>query len=184
MVSVWVAGVPKGQPRGRAFVTGGRARIFTPGTAEAWKGDIARAFEAHLPREPWGFPVELKIDFFLQRPKRLCRRKDPDHPIPCDGLPDWDNAGKAASDALVHLGMIADDKQICFAQVNKWYTSKIGYGTGTRRGHTGAVIRLIPIRGPSKRWNGPTPGPWDIDQPGESRQYPLLADEAAREIGS
>jgi len=38
----WVIGIPKAQPRARAFAVGGRARMYNPGTAEAWKADIIR----------------------------------------------------------------------------------------------------------------------------------------------
>lgn len=136
-IKVWASGVPKGQPRGRAFVTGGRARIFTPGTAEAWKGDIARAFENRMPAGPLDGPLEMRIDLHFKRPGRLLRKKDPDHPLPCPGLPDWDNAGKAISDALEHLGVIANDKTIAFATVRKWYSA--------RGGKTGALIRLYAV---------------------------------------
>ncbi len=133
-ITCWVDGVPKGQPRGRAFVSGGRARIWTPGTAEAWKGDIARAMESWADAAPIAEPVALVAEVFFPRPKRLLRKKDPDGPLPFTATPDWDNVGKAICDALVHLNVLADDKWVSSATVNSWYAS--------RGGPTGALLRL------------------------------------------
>ena len=36
-------GIPKGQPRPRAFSRNGHARVFDPGTAEGWKSAVAVA---------------------------------------------------------------------------------------------------------------------------------------------
>lgn len=160
MISVWVAGIPKGQPRGRAFSRGGKPRIYTPGTAEAWKGQIALAFRDI----DFGAPIEeassISIDLFLPRPKRL--KKAPAGPLPHDTTPDWDNCAKAVCDALVEIGVFQDDKWISHGTLNKWHTSQ--------GGRTGALIRISRSRG----WAGPERGPWEGSEPGESREWPAL----------
>jgi Holliday junction resolvase RusA-like endonuclease len=81
-------------------------------------------------------PIQVDIDFFLPRPKRLCRKKDPDGPVPCDAKPDRDNLDKAVLDALTALGAWKDDCQVFNGFVCKWYASKAG--------RTGAIIRIYP----------------------------------------
>ena len=142
----WAPGLPKGQPRGRATVSGGKPRVWTPGTAEAWKAAIANAAKPVLPREPIAYPVRLEIEVFFKRPQRLCRKKDPGHPLPHSGLPDWDNAAKAIGDALVDIGMLDDDKWVTGGTVNKWYTCK--------GGRTGALIRVKRVD-ETALWGGP-----------------------------
>ena len=60
-ISFAVQGVPKGQPRPRAFAFKGKARVFDPGTAEEWESRIAEAARPHLPREPLAGPVALEV---------------------------------------------------------------------------------------------------------------------------
>lgn len=69
-ISFSVQGVPKGQPRPRAFAFKGKARVFDPGTAEGWKSAIAEAARPHLPREPLAGPVALEVAFSFPRPKK------------------------------------------------------------------------------------------------------------------
>ncbi len=127
IVSFWVSGQPKGQPRGRAFAVGGKARIFTAGTAESWKGQIALAAAggSEWQAEPIAYPCFIAADVFFPRPKRLMRRKDSDGPVPHEGTPDWDNAGKAICDALEDIGVVLNDKWFS-GRVTKWYHSKTG----------------------------------------------------------
>lgn len=134
-IRFWVPGIPKPQPRPRAFAmrikgTGkSSARVYNPGTAEAWKNDIAIAAREHIPAEPLTGPVLCAIDFFLPRPKRLMRKKDPDGAIRHDRKPDRDNLDKAVLDALTHLGFWLDDGQACTGGVRKFYHPK-GHGPG------------------------------------------------------
>lgn len=125
---IFVPGYPKGRPR-----------ISTPGTAEAWKGQIALAFGDILPPEPLTGPVRLWIEAFLPRPKRLCRKMDPDGPILCTSTPDWDNLGKAVSDALEQIGVFVNDKQVVDGRVRCCYHAK--------GGRPGARIRVNCVRG-------------------------------------
>ena len=109
-------GIPKGQPRARAFAFKGRARMYDPGTAEAWKSDIARACESmqglRLPD-----PIRLCVVFYFPRPKSHYRAngklKDTAPRVIHDQKPDVDNALKCVADALTHIGAWIDDDQVC-----------------------------------------------------------------------
>ncbi len=123
-IAIQVDGVPKPQPRPRAFAIGGKARVYDPGTAEGWKGAIALAVGKHLPEKPIEGPVRVLIDFFMPRPKRLMRKRDSDEAIPHVSKPDVDNLAKAVLDCLTEIGMWGDDSQVWRLDVRKLYHAK------------------------------------------------------------
>ena len=142
-IRFWVPGIPKPQPRPRAFAmrvkgTGkSSARVYNPGTAEAWKNDIAIAARDHIPAEPLTGPIFCAIGFYLPRPKRLMRKKDPQHTLYHYRKPDRDNLDKAVLDALTHLGFWHDDAQVCEGGARKLYHTKTG--------RPGAYITIRPL---------------------------------------
>lgn len=132
-ISFFVAGVPKGQPRPRAFARkmgNGKfvARVFDSGTAEAWKSQIAATAGLHRPAEPISGPVRLRIRFFLPRakghfvggkPERGLKAGAPTHHT---GKPDADNLAKAVMDALTQCGWFwVDDAQVAALTVVKGF---------------------------------------------------------------
>jgi Holliday junction resolvase RusA-like endonuclease len=119
-----VQGIPKGQPRPRAFVRNGHASVYDKGTAESWKSDIALAARTYLPRSPLDCPLRLTVAFFFPRPVRLFRKSDPDGAIPHTAKPDADNALKAVMDCLTAIGMWRDDALVCSTVVEKFYAAK------------------------------------------------------------
>ena len=119
-----VQGIPKGQPRPRAFARGGRAAVYDPGTAEGWKGAIALAARPYLPPAPLDCPLRLTVAFFFPRPGRLSSKKSPDEQIPHTAKPDADNALKAVMDCLTQIGMWRDDALVCSTIVEKYYAAK------------------------------------------------------------
>lgn len=125
-----VNGIPKGQPRPRAFARkmGGKfvARVFDAGTAEEWKSLVAAAARPHMPESPWTGPVTVWIAFLLPRPKRLCRKKDADEIVACASKPDADNLAKAVLDAMTQMGWWLDDAQVCSLHISKHYHKKTG----------------------------------------------------------
>lgn len=135
---VW--GTPKGQPRPRAFAHQGRVRVYTPGTAEAWKSQIAQA------AQPWhgariAGPVFLKVEFLMPRPRAHVRRDGsvrPSAPGWHTTRPDIDNLLKAVLDALTTIGLWADDAAITEIIAQK------RYATGTE---PGAIISITTSHG-------------------------------------
>ena len=132
-----VYGIPKPQGRPRAFVRGRHASVYNSKTADDWKACVHTAAVQHMPGGPLEGPLRVDVDYFLPRPKALCRKKDPDGPIPCPKKPDRDNLDKATLDALTQAGAWGDDSQVCDGVVRKLYTSKTG--------KTGARIRITKV---------------------------------------
>lgn len=128
-------GIPKGQPRSRAFARGGRAGVYDPGTADGWKACIAMAAKEYLPVVPFDCPIVCNLVFLFPRPKRLERPKDPDGRIPYTSKPDRDNSDKACLDILTNIGMWRDDSLVYDGRITKYYAAK-----GER---TGCHIQII-----------------------------------------
>ncbi len=134
-----VRGIPKPQGRPRAFIPkvvkkkGKKkkvlhARVFNPATAEKWKSDIVVAGEPFRPDVPLEDPVEIRIVFWMPRPQRLMREKDPSGAVwyTAKNHDDIDNLIKAVLDALTHDGWWRDDSQVCSIFATKKYHSKLG----------------------------------------------------------
>lgn len=138
-IVVWIDGEPKGQPRLRAFArrVGVRvvARVFDPGTAEAWKSAIATAVREYVPEKPHDEPVRMILALYFPRPKGhrdgagKLRKDAPQCPL---GRPDVDNCAKAATDALTMVGFWREDSLVVDLCVTKEYAS----------GRPGAWLRL------------------------------------------
>jgi Holliday junction resolvase RusA-like endonuclease len=129
-ITFTVSGVPKGQPRPRAFAFRGKARVFDPGTAEEWKSRIAEAARPHLPCDPLAGPIALELVFTFPRPKKhyLSAGLRPGAPTWFCSKPDADNAAKAVMDALTVLGFWRDDAQVVSLTVRKTFGSTVEAG--------------------------------------------------------
>jgi Holliday junction resolvase RusA-like endonuclease len=139
-------GIPKGQPRPRAFSRGGRAAVYDPGTAESWKSCIAvacREIEGALIHQP----LSVTLTFFMPRPKshfRACGKLKSAAPrFLHDNKPDADNLAKAVLDALTQIRAWLDDDQVCELIVRKyWESDRIGIQTDP----PGCMIRITEMR--------------------------------------
>lgn len=144
-ISFFAQGVPKGQPRMRAFARkfGDKfqARVYDPGTAEGWKSCVAEAAKPFLRSERITDPVFVSCVFVLPRPKKhffTGARSNvlrPDAPLYDTRKPDLDNYEKAVWDALVIIGMLADDALI----VQNTSSKLFAFGP-----KTGALITIQP----------------------------------------
>lgn len=123
VITIFVFGAPKPQPRGRVRKRGG---VFDPGSAEGWKIAIQAAAMKVQPDEPLTGPLQVDIRFYFKRPKRLLRKKDPIDPIWHTDTPDRDNLDKAVLDALTDVGLWRDDKLVCAGSPLKFYCGKPG----------------------------------------------------------
>lgn len=118
-----VNGIPKGQPRVRAFAgKNGKAGVFDPGTADGWKHLVVYAAEPHRPKNMIEGPVAISVIFLMPRPQWLCKKKTLSlHLVPCTAKPDLDNAIKAMMDALKQAGWFKDDAQVQCLFIEKYY---------------------------------------------------------------
>lgn len=125
-ISFFVLGDPKGQPRPKAFVRGGHAAVYDPGTAEGWKSAIAiSAKEAGAVGLMLEGPLRLTLSCWFKRPKSHYTAKGQLRAgmmLWHTKKPDADNVFKAAADALTHLGVWRDDSQLAEIIVRKRYT--------------------------------------------------------------
>lgn len=125
-IRFFVTGEPKGQPRARAFARGGIVRMYDPGTAEGWKGQIAEASK-EFKGANIDMPIHMSLDFLLPRPKSHYRtgknahQMRPDAPQWFTGKPDVDNYAKAVMDALTQIGVWRDDALVVSLSVTKSY---------------------------------------------------------------
>ena len=139
-----VRGDPKGQPRARSFarLIAGKAvaRVYDPGTADAWKEAIWRAAEPHRPPQPLTGWFYVGVRFEFRRPQRLLTKKNQDV-VRYTGKPDLDNLAKAVLDVLTMAGFWLDDSQVARLHVEKWYVRN-------KETQPGALIRLDHLRVP------------------------------------
>lgn len=147
MISFFVAGTPKAQPRGRAVVRrkkggGVVAGVHSPDTADAWKRLVMLEAQKHRTATPYAGPVRVGLTFHFERPTMHFSRKTgttflkPGAPMFHTGKPDCDNLAKAVLDALTDLGGFwADDAAVAWLSTRKLYT-----GPGCP---TGCFIQII-----------------------------------------
>jgi len=135
-------GMPKGQPRPRAFSRGGRAAVYDPGTAEGWKSAVAVAC-AELEGAAIFAPLSVMLTFYMPRPKghyRTNGQLKPASPVFMHtGKPDADNLAKAVLDALTNIRAWQDDDQVCELTIRKYWEQP-----GTHA--PGCIIRINELR--------------------------------------
>ena len=124
-LSFFCAGIPKAQPRVKAFVRGGHAGVYTPDSAETWKQEVRRQAVANAPESIIAGVVRIELDFFLPRPKAHLDRHGvpkPKSPVWHCKKPDLDNLIKAVTDAITDTQKVwLDDSQICEITATKTY---------------------------------------------------------------
>jgi Holliday junction resolvase RusA-like endonuclease len=99
--------------------------MYTPEKTAKWESGAGLFMHHAWKGEPLvGVPVYIICDIVIQRPKALQGKKHPEGRMPCQSKPDADNALKAAMDALVLGGVLADDKCVVGGQFTKLYSSK------------------------------------------------------------
>lgn len=137
-------GMPKGQPRPRAFVRpgSGRAGVYDPGTAEGWKGAVAQAC-GELEGAALYTPLAVTLTFYMPRPKGHYGAKGrlkPSSPVYMhDSKPDADNLAKAVLDSLTAIRAWLDDDQVCELIIRKYWEQPMTHAPG-------CVIRISELR--------------------------------------
>jgi Holliday junction resolvase RusA-like endonuclease len=136
-VAFFTHGLPKAQPRPRAFVRGRRASVFDPGTAKQWKLQVALAARAQQPEHPIVGPCAVAMIFYLPRPQRLETKSADPGRVPHIARPDLDNLAKAVLDALTDDDWFMDDAQVVQLDLQKWYAA--------RDSSVGAAVRILQL---------------------------------------
>jgi Holliday junction resolvase RusA-like endonuclease len=102
-------------------------RMYDPGTAEGWKGQIAAAIKEFMPAFPLTGAIRIDLTFYFPRPKnhyrtgKRSRELRDDAPVWHLGKPDRDNCDKAVLDALKVMGFLSDDCIVCDGRIQKRY---------------------------------------------------------------
>jgi len=151
-ISFFATGEPIGQPRPRAFAKRFgdtyTARIYTPGTAEAWKGIMALAAGPHRPAVPLLGPIRVDATFWFPRPLshyrtgKFAGQLRDNAPKFHEVKPDRDNLDKALLDTLKTLGFFRDDSQVVGGELWKLYVTGPGQSLFGARGVPGADIKI------------------------------------------
>jgi Holliday junction resolvase RusA-like endonuclease len=127
---IYLDPVPKGRPRfnSRTMTT------FTPPSTKNFQKALRnqifllmRVEKESLPVYGKGIPLSLDIDFVYRRPKRLCRKMDPEGYIYMPTSSDLDNLEKSVMDALNNV-LWHDDRQIVELNSRKFHSPKGGEG--------------------------------------------------------
>ena len=119
--------IGKGRPRSNKYGV-----VYTPKTTKINQQEIRHHLQIIIGlnkslslRLPLKFLDKVKIEFYLKRPKRLMRKKDPEERIPHTSTPDIDNLLKQIFDSGEGF-LWANDKTIYQLELSKWYHEKTG----------------------------------------------------------
>ena len=119
-----VYGDPVPQSRPKFYRRGSHVGVYTPKTSTNYRTSVAAEY-LKLGKTKLTGPISLALDFYMHRPKRLDSSKHSEGPVPSIARPDWDNLGKAISDALNDIAYL-DDSQIWDVRLRKMYHEKGG----------------------------------------------------------
>lgn len=124
-----VEGYPVSKGRPRFARRGAFVKTYTDARTLKWEDQVKkRAMEAMGSSEPLETPVSLCLYFRLPIPRSYSKSRTKDA---LDGFlrpskkPDWDNLGKAISDALNGV-VFKDDAQVVSAHIKKTYAMHPG----------------------------------------------------------
>jgi Holliday junction resolvase RusA-like endonuclease len=111
-----VTGLPKPQPRVKAFRRGNHAGVYTPPTAQGWKECVMIEAAPFAGRQIEG-PIAVHLVFTLPCPKA---HKEETYVIT---KPDLDNLVKSSLDALTDRAVWRDDSQVAELCARKIYVN-------------------------------------------------------------
>lgn len=129
-LTFFVAGTPKAQPRPRAAFFAGRAHIYNPKDADAWKKAVAVAASRHTPAAVPEGGIILGLAFAFKRPASHFRTGKnaglvkSSAPKNHTSKPDLDNLAKAVMDTLTKSGFWRDDSQVTQLHASKEWADK------------------------------------------------------------
>ena len=138
LLDIFVAGIPKPQPRPKARIAGKGHKqfvhIYDPGTAKEWKSSIVRAAKDELAGRVIAQPIRVTLEFYMPRPEwhYLKAGLRPNAPAwHQNESADIDNLCKAVMDALTDAGAWTGDGLVCQLAGTKRYLVR-GLPSGCR----------------------------------------------------
>lgn len=117
-----IPGKVQGKGRPRVY----NRRAITPPETRAWTNNAVSIIKPLWTLDPIAYPVRVDVLGIKQRPKRLCRKKDPDGLIWRTTKPDRDNVDKICLDSLVKTGVLRDDTFVVAGHSINLYSEKDG----------------------------------------------------------
>ena len=127
-----IPGSPQAWQRPRSSGrSGGKPIFFEAKHVKSWRQYIRALAGSWPPSSMLGgtkkdpIPLIVIVNFYMSRPRRLYRKKDPPGTLPAPTRPDLDNLYKGVVDALEGI-VFRDDALICSAHMNKYYHEKEG----------------------------------------------------------
>lgn len=138
-ITLHVPAVPVAQPRARAAVIGGHARVYDnkKHPVTEFKATVRMALLNAYSGPPLSGPLRCDLVFVMPRPKSLIWKTRPMPREPHVKKPDIDNLVKAIFDALNGIAFI-DDAQVCQGSIEKWIAS------GDEQPHAVITISALP----------------------------------------
>lgn len=133
-----VPALPVAQPRPRAAMAGGHARVYGAAASHpihAFKAAVMHSAHAVYSEAPHDGPIAISVLCVLPRPKHMFWKTKPMPRERHIGRPDADNIFKAVTDALNGL-VFTDDSRIYAAAVEK------AIAAGDEQPHCEVAIRL------------------------------------------
>lgn len=138
-----VPAVPVPQPRQRHRIVSAGTRLYTSNytpskhPVNAFKAAVQQAFAAAYKGPPLEGPLEMSMVCIFPRPKAKIWKSKPMPREPyVANRADWDNVGKAVSDALNGLAW-RDDGQLVDVHVQRWIAA------GDEQPHVEVVIQMV-----------------------------------------
>jgi len=119
-----IPGAPIGKGRPRATKMGNHVRLYTPKRTADWERSSAFIMKNEWGSAPMDSICRVSIIAVFPRPKRLLRKKDPEHRLWHSSKPDIDNVCKSVLDSMVMAGVIRDDTQVVILTAKSVYASK------------------------------------------------------------
>ena len=119
-----IPGAPIGKGRPRATTMGSHVRLYTPKRTADWERSSALIMKNEWRSAPLDGVCRVDVVAVFPRPKRLMRKKDPQHRVWHSSKPDIDNVCKSALDSMVMAGIIRDDTQVVILTAKSVYTAK------------------------------------------------------------
>lgn len=135
MINEFIEGMPKPQPRVKAFNRGGKAGVYTPDTPalRQWRYNLIAGLQRHKDKNIGG-AFEVKLTFYMPRPKSHFRSGKYKHllnnsaPKYHTSKPDIDNLVKLVLDELGKMRYWKDDAAVVSLKATKEYADIIGTG--------------------------------------------------------